>query len=176
MKILKRSLLLLLGIFLILTALVFSFPNQYGVSRSINIKATPEKIYALIAAPKEWKKWSVWNQRDPKMEMKYSGPESGAGAMWDWKSASEGNGGMKFFAVAPNQAITYELHFEGMGKPSTGAFTLENNNGLTQVTWSMTGTSEGNLMMKYFAPFMDKMVGPDFEAGLKNLKEVAEKE
>jgi hypothetical protein len=40
----------------------------------------------------------------------------------------------------------------------------------------MTGTSEGNLMMKYFAPFMDKMVGPDFEAGLKNLKEVAEKE
>jgi hypothetical protein len=38
----------------------------------------------------------------------------------------------------------------------------------------MTGTSEGNFMMKLFAPFMDKLVGPDFEGGLKNLKGIAE--
>jgi hypothetical protein len=29
--------------------------------------------------------------------------------------------------------------------------------------------------MKFFAPFMDRMVGPDFESGLKNLKDIAEK-
>ncbi len=176
MKILKRSLLVLLGLFLIYTAFVLSLPNQYGLSRSVTIKAPAEKIYALIAAPKEWKKWSIWNQRDPNMQMIYSGPDSGAGAKWEWKSKSEGNGNMKFFAAAPNQAITYELEFEGMGKPSTGALVLENKNGLTEVTWSMTGSSQGNFMMKYFVPFMDKMVGPDFETGLKNLKALAEKE
>ena len=34
---------------------------------------------------------------------------------------------------------------------------------------------KGNFMMKLFAPFMDRMVGPDFDAGLKNLKTIAEK-
>ena len=62
-----------------------------------------------------------------------------------------------------------------MGKPSNGALTLEPEGTGTKVTWSMLGTSEGNFMMKLFAPFMDNMVGPDFEDGLKNLKAVAEK-
>ena len=65
--------------------------------------------------------------------------------------------------------------FEGMGKPSTGAFLLEAQAQGTKITWTMQGSSEGNFMMKLFAPFMDKMVGPDFEAGLDNLKKLAEK-
>ena len=57
MKILKRSLLVLLGLFLIYTAFVLSLPNQYGLSRSVTIKAPAEKIYGLIEENKEWKKW-----------------------------------------------------------------------------------------------------------------------
>ncbi len=45
----------------------------------------------------------------------------------------------------------------------------------TKVSWTMNGTSEGNLMMKFFAPLMDKMVGPDFDTGLNNLKKLAER-
>ena len=175
MKILKRVLIVLVALIGILIAIAYAMPNQYSVNRSIQIQASPDKIYPLIASPKEWKKWSVWNQRDPNMEILFSGPENGAGAAWDWKSESQGNGGMKLSKVVPNQVIDYELHFEGMGKPSTGALTLEPEGSSTKVTWSMTGSSEGNFMMKLFAPFMDKMVGPDFEDGLKNLKAVAEK-
>ena len=61
-----------------------------------------------------------------------------------------------------------------MGEPSTGAMLFEAQAGTTKITWSMHGTSKGNLMMKLFAPFMDKMVGPDFQAGLDNLKKLAE--
>jgi uncharacterized protein YndB with AHSA1/START domain len=175
MKIVKR---ILIGLLLIITGLIaiaYLLPNQYGVTRSVSIQATPEKIYNLIAAPKEWKKWSVWNQRDPNMEMLFTGPEFGAGAAWDWKSKSQGDGGMKFTQAAINQAINYELHFDGMGKPSSGAIVLVTEGNATKVTWSMNGTSEGNFMMKLFAPFMDRMVGPDFQAGLDNLKAVAEK-
>jgi hypothetical protein len=175
MKILKRMLIALLCLIGFIIALAYLMPNHYGVIRSIEIQARPEKIYPLIASPKEWKKWSVWNQRDPNMAIHFSGPESGAGAAWDWKSESQGNGGMKLTTVAANQVVNYELHFEGMGKPSNGALTLEPEGSSTKVTWSMVGSSEGNFMMKLFAPFMDKMVGPDFEDGLKNLKTVAEK-
>ena len=175
MKILKRILISLLSLLVLIIVLAYLMPNHYGVIRSIQIQASPDKIYPLIASPKEWKKWSVWNQRDPKMEILFSGPETGAGASWDWKSESQGNGGMKLTKVAENQVINYELHFEDMGKPSKGALTLEPEGTSTKVTWSMVGSSEGNFMMKLFAPFMDKMVGPDFEDGLKNLKAVAEK-
>lgn len=175
MKLVKRILVGFLILIALLLALAYLLPNQYGVSRSITINAAPDKIYPLIAAPKEWKKWSVWNQRDPQMEILYSGPDSGPGAAWDWKSKSEGNGGMKLTQVAPNQVITYELHFEGMGKPSTGAMLLEAEGNKTKLTWSMNGNSEGDFMTKLFVPFMDKMVGGDFQAGLENLKALAEK-
>jgi uncharacterized protein YndB with AHSA1/START domain len=175
MQLLKRLLIGLAALILILIAVAYMMPNHYGVIRSIKINTSPDKIYPLIATPKEWKKWSVWNQRDPNMEMLYSGPEMGAGAAWDWKSKSEGNGGMKFTKVAANQVINYELYFEGMGKPSTGTLTLEPEGTTTKVTWSMLGSSEGNFMMKLFVPFMDKMVGPDFDSGLQNLKLIAEK-
>ena len=174
MKILKWILGSVLGLVVIILAVALVLPNEYAVSRTVTINAPSEKIYALVADPKEWKKWSVWNQRDPAMQMTYSGPASGAGAGWDWQSKSQGNGGMKFTTAIENQKIDYELHFEGMGKPSVGTILFETQTAATKITWSMHGTSEGNLMMKLFAPFMDKMVGPDFQAGLDNLKKIAE--
>lgn len=175
MKILKRSFIALVILILLYLAFALSLPNHYGVTRSVTVQAPAAKVYAYLAAPKEWKKWSVWNQRDPNMEMLYSGPEQGSGASWDWKSKSEGNGGMKFISVSDNQVINYTLHFEGMGKPSTGVIMLETEGTQTKISWSMNGTTEGNFMMKLFVPFMDKMIGPDFEQGLKNLKALAEK-
>ena len=174
MKILKWVFVSLFALLIVILAIALMLPNEYAVSRTVTINAPAEKIYGLVADPKEWKKWSVWNQRDPAMQMSYSGPTSGAGAGWDWQSKSQGNGGMKFIAAIENQKINYELHFEGMGKPSSGTLLFEAQTGATKVTWSMQGTSEGNLMMKLFAPFMDKMVGPDFQAGLDNLKKLAE--
>ena len=174
MKILKWVFVSLFALLIVILAIALMLPNEYAVSRTVTINAPAEKIYGLVADPKEWKKWSVWNQRDPAMQMSYSGPTSGAGAGWDWQSKSQGNGGMKFTAAIENQKINYELHFEGMGKPSAGAMLFEAQTGATKITWSMQGTSEGNLMMKLFAPFMDKMVGPDFQAGLDNLKKLAE--
>lgn len=174
MNILKWILGILLGLVVIIFAVALMLPNEYSVSRTVTINAPAEKIYTLVANPKEWKKWSVWNQRDPAMQMTYSGPASGAGAGWDWQSKSQGNGGMKFTAATENQKINYELHFEGMGKPSAGAMLFEAQSGVTKITWTMQGTSEGNLMMKLFAPFMDKMVGPDFQTGLENLKKLVE--
>jgi uncharacterized protein YndB with AHSA1/START domain len=175
MHILKWLLGSILSLVILILAVAMMLPNEYAVTRTVNINAPADKIYALVVDPREWKKWSVWNQRDPAMQMTFSGPATGAGAAWDWQSKSEGNGGMKFTSAVANQKIGYEMHFEGMGKPSSGALLFETHAGGTHITWSMHGTSEGNLMMKLFAPFMDKMVGPDFEAGLNNLKKIAEK-
>jgi hypothetical protein len=53
-------------------------------------------------------------------------------------------------------------------------FAFQPQDGKTLVTWTMTG--KNNFIAKAFSLFMDceKMVGPDFEKGLANLKAVAE--
>ena len=46
--------------------------------------------------------------------------------------------------------------------------------GGTRVTWGMDGDMGGNPLMHWMALMMDRMVGKDFEAGLANLKGLAE--
>jgi hypothetical protein len=45
----------------------------------------------------------------------------------------------------------------------------------TKVTWTMNGDMGSNPLFRWMALFMGRMVGPDFEAGLANLKALAEK-
>jgi uncharacterized protein YndB with AHSA1/START domain len=158
----------------LLIAVGFALPRNVSVARSIEINAPADSIFALVHAPKAWKRWSVWNQRDPNMALTYSGPESGVGANWDWKSEKEGNGAMTFTTSEPGKRLGYELRFEGM-PPSTGALTLEPNGSGTKVTWSMEGDMGGSPINRWFGVFIDRMVGPDFEGGLANLKQAAEK-
>ena len=150
-------------------------PSRFEVARSAVINAPAERVYDLIADPRHWAKWSVWNQRDPDMDIKYSGPPFGQGAKWSWKSKSEGSGNMVFTRVEPNSRIAYALSFPELGMKSGGAFALEAAASGTKVTWTNAGDVGPNPLKHYLAVMMDRMVGPDFEAGLANLKALAEK-
>ena len=61
-----------------------------------------------------------------------------------------------------------EIHFDGQGM-SNGSWDFEiQDNGATKVTWGLSG--EMGFFGRFIGAQMDKWVGPDFEAGLKNLK------
>ena len=173
MKLALKILKYLVGLLVLLVAIAFLLPSTYSAQRSTTINAPVEKVFPLIANQKEWKRWSVWNQRDPNMELSYSGPESAAGSKWAWKSKSEGNGGMEWSAVEANKRVGYILTMEGM-TPATGDLFVAPEGAGTKVTWTMKGDSGMNPMFRWFGLFMDKLIGPDFESGLKNLKKLAE--
>ncbi len=175
MKALKWIAIALGVLVLAVLAAAFMISPQYKVQRSVVISAPAEKVYALVAVPAEWKKWSVWNRRDPAMKLTYSGPASGAGAGWAWESKSEGNGSMAFTKVEPLKRVDYDLKFPDMGMESKGQLLFVPEGSGTKVTWTNEGDVGGNLLMRLFVPFMDRMVGPDFEGGLANLKVLAEK-
>ena len=163
------------SIVLLLVAGGFFIPSTFLVQRSIEINAAPRKIYDLIVEPKRWSEWSVWTQRDPNMRITYSGPPFGMGARWSWVSKTEGTGAMEFTRVEPDKAVEYALSFPEYNMRSTGALRMEPAGTATRVTWTNTGDVGGNPLKHYLAMMMDKMVGPDFEAGLANLKTQAEK-
>ncbi len=175
MKVVKwiLGLVLALGAVLVVGGMVLS--PKFTVARSVAINAPVDKVYALVADPRAWKAWSVWNQRDPAMEITYTGPPSGAGAAWAWKSKTEGDGKMTFTAADPGKRVAYDLYFPDFGTTSQGdlTFTAEGNG--TQVRWTMNGDMGSNPLFRLIALFADKMVGKDFEGGLAGLKAVAEK-
>lgn len=173
MKLALKILKYLVGIVVVLLAAGFLLPAAYSAQRSITINAPAEKVFPLVANLKEWKRWSVWNQRDPNMVMTYSGPEMAAGSKWSWKSKSEGNGGMEFSAVEPNKRVGYILTMEDM-PPATGDLKFTPEGTGTKVSWDISGNAGINPVFRWFRVFTDKMIGPDFEAGLKNLKKLAE--
>lgn len=174
MKTLKWIAITVLALSAVLLVGGWLMPATFTVTRSVTVAAPPDKVYALVADPRRWKEWSVWNRRDPAMEISYSGPPSGSGATWAWKSKTEGDGRMTFTAAEPGQRLGYELYFPDFGTTSTGEFRLQAQGSGTQVTWSMNGDMGSNPVYRWMGLFMDKMVGPDFDSGLTQLKATAE--
>src|SRR5258708_33827488 len=77
-------------------------PSKFMVRRSVVINAPANRVYNLVVEPRQWTKWSVWNQRDPDMKVTYKGPPFGMGAKWEGGSKSEGSGSMEFTPVQPD--------------------------------------------------------------------------
>lgn len=175
MKLLQWTLAIIGTFALAIAGMGFFMPSSFALSRSALINAPADKVYDYIADPRHWKSWSAWNQRDPDMDVTYSGPAFGQGAKWSWKSKSEGSGSMEFIRVEPNNRVEYALFFRDFNLKSSGAFTLRAEGGVTKITWSNAGDVGPNPLKHYLAVMMDDLVGPDFEAGLANLKKLSEK-
>ena len=144
------------------------------MSRGIIVNAPPKKVFDLVVEPKQWTRWSAWNKRDPDMKITYKGPPFGIGARWEWVSKTEGTGSMEITKVEPDRLVEYSLSFADYNMKSTGMLKLEPMGNGTAVSWTNSGDTGGNPLKHYLALMMDRMVGPDFEAGLVNLKALAE--
>jgi hypothetical protein len=152
-------------------------PDAFAVERSTSIGAGPDKIFPLINDFKSWTSWSPYENKDPAMKRTYSTATSGKGAVYEWDGNSQvGKGRIEIIDAAAPSRVTIKLD---MIKPMEGHnivnFTLEPRGGATQLTWAMRGSCA--YMAKLFGLFcdMDKMIGKDFEAGLANLKMLAER-
>ena len=159
---------------LVLILVGFVLPRSYRVERSVVINARPDAILAEVADLRAWKNWGAWQERDPQMKLSYSGKTTGVGAWSSWESAKEGNGKMTITEVAPAK-ITYHLEFPDMGTQSTGSVELVASGAAQQVIWLDQGDLGMNPLNRWFGLFIDKLIGPDFERGLANLKRRVEK-
>ena len=55
-------------------------PTSLRSSAAPAIKATPDKIYPLLADFRQWPAWSPWEKLDPEMKRTLSGPAERPGA------------------------------------------------------------------------------------------------
>jgi uncharacterized protein YndB with AHSA1/START domain len=140
MKILKWLLGGALALAAVLVAGGYLLSPKFTVTRSVLIAAPPGRVYPLLADPRRWKEWTVWNQRDPAMQISYFGPATGAGAGWAWQSKTEGDGRMTFTAAEPDARVAYDLFFPDFGTTSRGDLVLRPEAGGTRVSGAPRGT------------------------------------
>ncbi|MCQ6269046.1 SRPBCC family protein [Pseudarthrobacter sp. R1] len=147
--------------------------STYEVRRSAVIPAPAEDISPLVNSFHEWTKWSPWESVDPGMDRRYFGTDAGVGAGYEWSgNRKAGSGTMEIVESVPSSEIKVRLQFTKPFKAlNPTSFTFTPAPGGTEVTWRMTGENKG--AAKVFAVFMnmDKLVGSDFERGLKSLTE-----
>jgi effector-binding domain-containing protein/uncharacterized protein YndB with AHSA1/START domain len=174
------SILKWVGIVLIcLIAISFLLPSKSKVERSLVIQSDAATLFNLVNDLHQWELWSPWHDLDPNMKITYNDIQSGKGASYTWESNSKnvGNGTMEILSSTPNQEILTQMHFGDRGNPTAVfKFTAEGN--ATKVSWMFEGSSDEvpfyfKPMSKFFGLLMDKMIGPDFEKGLKKLDSVA---
>jgi uncharacterized protein YndB with AHSA1/START domain len=164
---------------LIAALLVFAAtkPDTFRVQRAAAIKAPPEKIFPLLNDFQRWEAWSPWEKKDPAMKRTFSAVTSGKGAQYAWEGNGEvGQGRMEIAESVPVSRVALKLDFvKPFEAHNTVEFTLEPKGDATNITWAMQGDTPYFAKIIHVFIDMDKMVGKDFEAGLANLKNVAEK-
>jgi len=164
------------ALIVVILAYAATRPDTFRVARSIVVNAPADAIFPLINDYRRWPTWSPYEAKDPQMKRTYGSTTSGKGATYAWEGDSNvGAGNMAITNSLPPSKVQIKLN---MLKPFEAhndvTFMIEPNGDASRVTWDMQGP------VPYFAKVVhvffnvDKMVGSDFEAGLANLKRVAE--
>jgi carbon monoxide dehydrogenase subunit G len=152
-------------------------PDAFSIQRSTSIKAPPEKIFPLLNDLHNFASWSPYEKKDPAMKRTHSGAPSGKGAVYEWDGDKNvGRGRLTIADSSPPSKVTLDLDMLAPLKAhNIVEFTLEPKGDATNVTWAMNGHVPYIAKIVHVFLNVDRMVGQDFEAGLANLKAVAEK-
>lgn len=158
-------------------ALAAAKPDTFRVQRATDIKAPPEKIFALLDDFHRYQSWSPYEKLDPGMKRAYSGPRNGKGAVYAWDSSGKaGAGRMEIADSSPPSKVRIQLDFtRPFEARNVVEFILLPQGQSTNVTWAMSGSTPFLAKVMHLFFNMDRMVGKDFEAGLANLKALAER-
>ncbi len=152
-------------------------PAAFRITRSLTIPLPAAPLFALVNDFHRWAEWSPFEKLDPAMKKTFTGSPAGAGAVYAWSGNNKaGEGQTTILESKPNELVRMKLVFTGPFKATNIAdFTFVPNGDQTVVTWLMTGNN--NFMGKAFALMvnMDKMVGKEFEEGLRNMQKAAAK-
>ena len=167
------TLVVIIGIFALIVAMQ---PADYRIERSATIAAPTPVVFNQVNDFHNWQAWSPWTKLDPSAKNSFEGPSSGDGAIFAWSGNDKiGEGRMTITESQPTDLVKIKLDFiRPFADTANVDFTFKPQGEQTQVTWGMAGHK--NFLGKAICLFMnmEKMVGPDFERGLAQLKTVSE--
>lgn len=143
---------------------------EYHVDRSIQINASPEKVFDAVADYSTWTTWSPWLIADPEADVTVTEDASSVGSVYAWNGSVTGQGECEHQQLDRGVRIDDEIRFfKPFKSVAKVAFDFEPIGDGTRVTWYMDGAMP--FFMGWMIPMMKTFIGMDYTRGLKMLKE-----
>ena len=172
----KKILILLVVGIVGLAGYVAMQPDIFRIERRMIVNAPPEEVFVQVNDFRKWDDWSPWAKLDPDATVAFEGSRAGPGAVFKWAgNAKVGQGTMTLVESKPGEFVRVDVEFvkpfEGR---STSEFTFRPQGDRTQVTWTSYGPMTFLSKAMCLVMNMEKVLGPDMEKGLVQMKAVAE--
>lgn len=148
------------------------------IERSIEINKNFKLVFDYLKMTRNQDNFSVWNMTDPNMEKKHHGTDGTIGFVYSWDSTMKnvGAGEQEITAIEEGKSINYAIRFlRPMQNIAKSRFQITcTGNESTCVVWIFE--SPARFPLSLFSPIFKIMLGKDIEKGLRNLKDVLEKQ
>jgi len=155
----------------LLVASTYLLPRQVQVQRQATVPLSPAAVLALAGSNSGYQRFNPYRTSDPKLKVQLFGPDSGVGSGFHFES-KDGKGSQTVAAVS-DTAVDFKIDLGPMGQP-TQRIEVSPTSAGTTVVWTLHADMGMNPIGRVIGLFMDKMVGPQFETGLKNLGQTAQ--
>ena len=148
-------------------------PATTHVERSVVIDRSPEQVFATLNSFERFSAWSPWAEYDPQARYTFEGPASGVGARMRWSgNRSVGSGSQEITTSEPHRRVVVALDFDG--SQAHAAYLLEPEGDGTRLTWAFDTEHGMNPFKRWLGLLFDRMIGADYEKGMRKLKSLLE--
>jgi hypothetical protein len=168
------SLAIVLALFLVIGLVL---PSSRHLSEQVQTNRKLTIVYDTVDSLRRFKDWNPLLLRDPKMQIKLSGPESGVGAQLDYvsKLPTVGSGSWKIIANDPGKSVTYAITNSQRGENKRSIFTFRPTGRLgrnVEINQSYSVDYGFDLMGRYAGMYVARHVGDDMKMGLERLSNI----
>lgn len=150
--------------------------DEARVSRSVMIDRPAKMVFKTVNSMRNFNQWSPWYGIDPEAKYQFSGPEAGVDSAMSWSGNEQvGKGRQRIVESVPNRLVKSLLQFDGRNDDSSFATVeIEERDGKSHVKWIFETNFKGNIIGRYTGLLLEKMLAPQYEKGLLNLKKLLE--
>ena len=179
MKILKRILIAIAGIVALLLIVALFVKSEYAVERETTVNKPKQVVFDYLKMIKNQNNYSVWNMKDPNSKMNFTGTDGTVGFISSWESEMRevGKGEQEIKKITEGSRIDMQLRFKKPMEMTDNAYmsTEAIDSTHTKVKWGFNGKTAYPFNIMGLFMDMDKMLGPDLQKGLDNMKAIVEK-
>lgn len=167
--------LIALGIVAVLFLVVgIILPDHRHISESVETNRKMTIVYDTVNNLRRFKDWNPLVLRDPKIELRLSGPETGPGARLDYASREGyiGSGSWEIVESVPNEKVVIKVEDPQRGRDKTMQFLLEptgKNNRNVKITQTYDVEYGWDLLGRYAGLYVGRHVGDDMKLGLSRM-------
>jgi len=149
-------------------------PSHRHLSEKTETNRKQTIVFDTVNSMRRFDDWNPLVLRDPRMQVKLSGPETGKGARLEYVSQDEnlGSGSYEITESVPKQTVTYAITNNERGEGKVSTFTLKptgRNNRNVEIRQSYDVDYGWDILGRYAGLYVTRFVGDDIKMGLSRL-------